>query len=462
MAKRSCNDCRKRDAIITALQQRVAELEARLGMNSSNSSLPPSQNPPDAPPPVTKTPSGRKPGAQPGHPGPLLLRLPPQRLTRVVPFVPTTCQRCHAPLPTEASAADPEPTWHQVAELPPQVVHITEYQGHARTCCQCGTLNHAAIPADLRAYRFGPRLTAALSYLSGCHHLSRRGIAEVVETVLDFPVSLGSVCRLEQETSQALQGAHAEAVQAVRQAAVKHVDETGWKKAGQRCWLWAAATASVAAFVLYAGRGAAGLTTLLGATIHGIICSDRWSVYHGVAVAYRQLCWAHLKRDFQAMVDRGNSGSAVGTDLLLLTDVVFTWWYRVRDGTLQRRTLQRRVEEVREDFRAVLRAGSACACAKTAGTCRELLAVEEALWTFVRVEGVEPTNNHAERMLRPAVLWRKNSFGCQSESGCRFVERMLTVVQTLRLGKRQVLAYLHEAIAAHRAGLPTPKLLTDG
>jgi len=462
MAKRSCNDCRKRDAIIAALQQRVAELEARLGMNSSNSSLPPSQNPPDAPPPVTKTPSGRKPGAQPGHPGPVLLRVPPQRLTTVVPFVPTTCQRCHAPLPTEASPADPEPTWHQVAELPPQVVHVTEYQGHARTCCQCGTLNRAAIPADIRAYRFGPRLTAALSYLSGCHHVSRRGIEEVVETVLDFPVSLGTICRLEQETSQALQGAHAEAVQAVRQAAVKHVDETAWKKAGQRCWLWAAATARVAAFVLYAGRGAAGLTTLLGTTIHGIICSDRWSVYQGVAVAYRQLCWAHLKRDFQAMVDRGNSGSAVGTDLLLLTDVVFAWWYRVRDGTLRRQTLQRRVEQVRKDFRAVLGAGAACACAKTAGTCRELLAVEEALWTFVRVEGVEPTNNHAERMLRPAVLWRKNSFGCQSESGCRFVERMLTVVQTLRLQKRPVLEFLYQSLLAHRQTQKAPQLLGVG
>ncbi len=162
------------------------------------------------------------------------------------------------------------------------------------------------------------------------------------------------------------------------------------------------------------------------------------------------------------MVDRGNNGSAVGTDLLLLMDVVFTWWYRVRDGTLQRRTLQRRVEEVRENFGVVLHAGAVGAGAKTAGTCRELLAVEEALWTFVRVEGVEPTNNHAERMLGPAVLWRKNSLGCQSESGCRFVERMLRVVQTLRLGKRQVLADLHEAIAAHRAGLPTPRLLTNG
>jgi transposase len=117
---------------------------------------------------------------------------------------------------------------------------------------------------------------------------------------------------------------------------------------------------------------------------------------------------------------------------------------------------------LREDFRTELPTGALCACAKTAGTCRELLEGEEALWTFVGVEGVEPTNNHAERCLRPAVLWRKNAFGCQSESGCRFVERLLTVVQTPRLHKGPVLASRRQAVAAHRSGHPTPKLLAAG
>jgi transposase len=469
MAKRSCNGCLRRDASLAALHRRLAELEAevrdlkaRLGLNSSNSSLPPSANPPSAPPPVSKTPTGRKPGGQPGHPGPVLLRLPRHRVAKVIPFVPTTCSACHAPLPADPSPADPEPTWHQVAELPPQVVEVTEYQGHARTCPDCGVVTHQPIPADLRAHRFGPRLAAVLSYLSGCHHVSRRGVEEVVETVFDLPVSLGTIHALEQEMSQALAGAHAEVVEAVRQAPVKHVDETGWKQAGQRRWLWTAATATAAAFIVYAGRGLAGLTTLLGETIHGILCSDRWAVYDCVPTDRRQLCWAHLKRDFQAMVDRAGAGAAVGANLLAMTSVLFGWWYRVRDGTLLRATLQQRVTWLREDFRTELRAGAVSACAKTAGTCRELLEVEEALWTFVRLEGVEPTNNHAECCLRPAVLWRKNSFGCRSESGCRFVERLLTVVQTLRLRKMPVLTYMHEAIAAHRSSLPTPKLLPAG
>jgi transposase len=469
MAKRSCDGCLRRDASLAALQRRLAELEAevrdlkaRLGLNSSNSSLPPSANAPSAPPPVSKTPTGRKPGGQPGHPGPVLLRLPRSRVAKVLPFVPTTCSACHAALPAEPSPADPEPTWHQVAELPPQVVEVTEYPGRARTCPDCGVVTHQPIPADLRAHRFGPRPAAVLSYLSGCHHVSRRGVEEVVETVFDLPASLGTIHALEQEMSRALAGAHAEVMEAVRQAPVKHVDETGWKQAGQRRWLWAAATATAAAFVVYAGRGLAGLTTLPGETIHGILCSDRRAVYDCAPTDRRQLCRAHLKRDFQAMVDRAGAGAAVGANLLAMTGVLFGWRHRVRDGTLPRGTLQQRVAWLRQDFRTELRAGVVSACAKTAGTCRELLEVEEALWTFVRVEGVEPTNNHAERCLRPAVLWRKNSFGCRSESGCRFVERLLTVVQTPRLQRMPARTYMHEAIAAHRSSLPAPKLLPAG
>jgi transposase len=193
--------------------------------------------------------------------------------------------------------------------------------------------------------------------------------------------------------------------------------------------------------------------------IGGIVGSDRWSVDHKVAVDRRQVCWAHLKRDFQALVDRDNAGSAIGEDLLRLTGGLFEWWPRVRDGALSRRTFRRYAASRREDVVTVLEQGRACGCARTAATCRALLAVEEALWTFVRVEGVGPTNNHIERMLRLAVLWRKKSVGSQSEAGCRFVERLLTVVQTRRRQGRPVLDDLYEALVAHRAGLPAPQLL---
>ena len=456
--------------MIADLQRRVGELEAlvrdlraRLGTNATNSSTPPSANPPGAPPPTAKKPTGKRRGAQPGHPPRLRLRLPPERVNRVVTFIPDACGRCGAGLPRRPGPDDPEPTWHQVAELPPLVAEVTEYQGHARTCPCCGAVTRAAIPADLKAHSFGPRLTATLSYFVGCHRASRRGAEEIADDVFAVPISLGSVCHLERQTSAALAPGHAEAVTAVRAAAAKHVDETSWKEAGQGRWLWVAATATVAAFVIHARRGLDGLRALLGAAIPGILVTDRWSAYKGLPAERRQLCWAHLVRDFTAMVDRGGAGAAIGQDLLCLAGVLFEGWKQVRDGPRTRRWFRRTVlAAIRPDVQALLARGAVCGCAKTAATCRELLPWEQSLWTFAHVAGVEPTNNHAERVLRKAVLWRKGSFGCGSAEGCQFVERILTVVQTLRLQERPVLDYLYRAVVAHRAGLPAPELLPAG
>jgi transposase len=349
-----------------------------------------------------------------------------------------------------------------VAELPAHPVIVTEYQRHARTCARCGTVTQATIPAALKAHSIGPRLAATLAFLTGRCHLSKRALEEVVETLGDVPVALGTLSRLEQDMSQALAAAHAEVADVVRQAPVKNVDETSWKVAGRLCWLWTAVTGTAALFVIHARRGVAGLTMLLGESIPGILGSDRWSAYGHLPLAQRQVCWAHLRRDFQAMVDRGGAGAKIGRDLLAHAGVIFDLWYKVRDGTRTRRWLQRLLAEIRPDVVDLLQRGRRCRCAPTAATCRELLAVEAALWTFAAVEGVEPTNNAAERAVRPAVLWRKRSFGCHSEAGCRFVERLLTVVQTLRLQNRRVVDYLEAAVAAHRAGMPAPKLLLSG
>jgi transposase len=466
MSKDSCQGCLQRDAVLAdlhqqlaALQDEVRELKARLGQTASNSSLPPSANPPQAPKPVIKKPSPRKPGAQPGHSPQVQRRYPPQRLQQIIPFVPSNCRRCQAPLPPERGPDDPQPNWHQVAELPELTAEITEYQGHGRRCPCCGDITWTLIPADIRAHRIGPRFTAVLSYFTACHHVSRRGVEEIAEQVFAAEVSLGTVANLEQEVSQSLAPAHAEAACAVREAEVKHADETSWKQAGQKCWLWLGATAMVAFFVIHARRSAAGLRALLGETIHGIVCSDRWGVYQRIAVECRQLCWAHLKRDFQKCVDRGGAAVVIGNGGLAVVQALFERWHRFRGGGLDRQSWQVQMAPVQQDLRALLERGCVCTDSKVATFCRNVLAVEAALWTFVRVEGVEPTNNRAERLQRMAVLWRKNAFGSRSEGGCRFVERMRTVVQTLRLQERPVLAYLQQAVVAHRAGLPAPKLL---
>jgi transposase len=206
-----------------------AELEARLKVNASNSPTPPSANPPGAPPPVRKPKSKRKRGGQPGHPPHLKRLLPPERVTRTEIVVPASCAACRQPLPPGAGPDDPPPKRFQTVELPPIVAEVVEYQAQARTCRCCGAVTHAALPAALHAHSVGPRLTATLSYFSGCHGVSKRGVEEIAEAVFGVPVALGTVANLEQEVGAALGPAHGEALAAVRQAAVKYADETSWK-----------------------------------------------------------------------------------------------------------------------------------------------------------------------------------------------------------------------------------------
>jgi transposase len=469
MATPPCPGCLARDARlaeqdarIAALEAQVRHLEARLGTNASNSSTPPSANPPGATKPVVKKKSKRKPGGQPGHAPRLKQLLPPERVQQTIPFVPQCCRKCQAPLPGEAGPGDPPPTRFQTIDLPPVVAVVTEYQGHARTCPCCGEVTQAAIPSTLLAHGVGPRLAAALSYLSGCHGLSKRAVEDIADALFAAPVALGTVVNLEQEMSAALAPPHQEVLEAVRAAAVKNTDETSWKLQGHLCWLWGAATATLALFVIHAKRSALGLTALLGTEIQGVLCSDRWGVYNRVPAAQRQICWAHLKRDFQKVVDRGGASATVGREGLKLVKKVFAAWHAFQDGRCTRVQLEEQLDPVVRRLNRVLIEGTFADDATVAEFCENVLVLEDALWTFVTTPGVEPTNNHIERLLRRAVLWRKRSFGCWSEAGCRFVERILTVVQTRRLQGHNVLEYLHDALLAHRNGLPCPKLVVEG
>ena len=463
-----CPECARLRRELDAALARIATLEAqvrdlldRLGRNSSNSSTPPSADPPGAPRPVARTPSGRKPGGQPGHEGHHRRRLPPERVNRVVPYIPATCTRCRATLSAEPSPTDPEPTWHQVAELPELAAEIIEHQGHARTCPCCGLLNRREIPPEIRAHVIGPRLAATMSYLSGRLHVGRRVVEEVVETVFAVPTSLGSIVALEAETCAALAGPYQEVEASVRRAPVKNTDETGWREKGQRRWLWMAATATAALFVIHMRRGFVGLKALLGEMPTGVIGSDRWRAYSKLSPESRQVCWAHLKRDFRKLIDRGGPAEAIGRAGLEVVECLFADWWEFRRGEIDRAVLRTRADRIAGELQGVLEAGCRCGDRKAAAFCVNVLDLYPALWLFTAMDGVEPTNNHAERVLRSGVLWRKNAFGCQSIEGCRFAERMLTVVQTLRLHDRPVLDYLYRAIVAKRSGLPAPQLLAQ-
>jgi transposase len=349
-----------------------------------------------------------------------------------------------------------------VAELPDVRARITEHQAHGRACPCCGEVTYAAIPAAQRAHATGPQLAALLSYLAGAHGLSKRAIEETVEALFEVPLSLGTVANLEREMSAALAAPHEQARRAVEQAPVKHVDETGWKEAGRKRWLWVAATATAAVFVIHHLRNAAALAAVVGESVRGILCSDRWRVYDQVPVEQRQVCWAHLKRNWEALVERGGSAARVGSACLDAERRVFELWHLFRGGGCSREELDRRMYTPMKELEAILVRGRRSRDRRTARFCARLLGVYPALWMFVMFEGVEPTNNHAERVLRRAVLWRRRAFGCASAAGCRFVERILTAVQTLRLQKRAVFTYLAEAIAAHRAGHNAPHLVSEG
>jgi transposase len=462
MDESGCPGCRQRDAEIAELKRRLAALEAKLKTNAGNSSLPPSANPLGAKPPVVKHKSKRTRGAQPGHPPHLKRLLPPERVTRTVTIVPPTCAGCGAVLSSEAGPADPEPQRFQVVELPPIVAEVTEYQAQGRTCRGCGHLTRATIPAEVRAHSVGPRLTATLSYFSGCHGASKRGVEEIADAVFAAPIALGTVANLEREVSAALEPSHREALEAVRRAEVKYADETSWKLWGKLCWLWAAATAGVAVFVIHAKRSALGLKAILGESIEGIVHSDRWHVYLQVPEERRPLCWAHLKRDFQKIVEGGGPSAFVGRRGLRIVKDLFAAWRAFEAGTIPRGRLQELIAPLERRFGKALLEGALGADARVAKFCVNLIHLEAALWTFARVEGVEPTNNFMERLVRLAVLWRRRSFGCNSAAGCRFVERILTVVQTCHLRERNILEYLTHAVQEHRSGRTYANLLAQG
>jgi transposase len=470
----SCPHCAELQAEVDALRQQVRELQARLDQNSGNSSKPPSSDPPHL---KSKLRDGQKrrrrgkPGGRPGHTGHHRKLLPPQRVDHVIDHLPHACRSCGSCLAAEARPADPQPRRHQVAEIPPLAAVVTEHRAHGRLC-SCGQVTFASLPDGVRDHCFGPRLAALVSYLSARCHDGKRTVRELLDDVFGVPISLGSISAREREVAAALRRPYAQAQRSVRRAAVKHVDETGWSDRGRPCWLWVAATAKAALFRIHRRRTAKALQRLLGkpgdrrsySGDGGILVTDRAGCYGHWPPQRRQVCWAHLQRDFRRFDEQG---LGLGRQGLAVCRQVFGLWRDFRQGTRKREELAEAVLPLRKRLRNVLmwwRDDNRRRQGKPQKFARNLLACEAALWTFANAQQqgpqvVEPTNNHAERMLRPAVLWRKNCFGSQGGRGRRFTERVLTVVQTLRLRGKGVLDYLCRAVEALRAGSTAPRLL---
>ena len=444
------------EARVAALEAMVQQLREQLQQDSHTSSRPPSSDPPQA---VAKRPrrppTGRRPGGQPGHEGQTRALVPIEEVHVVIPVKPDRCRRCQQPLQGE----DPRPQRHQVTEIPPVKPVITEDRVHRLVCPACGEATRAALPAGVPPGGFGPRVPAITALCTGADPLSKRTTQSVLHDLFGVPLGVGTISNLEHATVQAVAEAVAEARAYVQGQPTAYRDETGGREGLQRAWLWTAVTAYVTVFVVRLSRSAKVAQELLGAPFWGWLVTDRWRAYTWYPTWRRQLCWAHLLRDLEAMIARGGRSQEIGEAWQAQARQMFHWWPRVCDGTLTHASFRTDMQPIRWEVERRLEAGPTGGAPKTEGTCREILKRRQALWTFVRHEGVEPTNNAAERAMRPGVLWRKGSVGTQSADGSRFVEAMMTVAATLTPQHRNVLDYLTAACEAAWYGEPPPSLL---
>jgi transposase len=438
--------------LIQWLTARVAELEAKVGKNASNSSKPPSSSHPHDKPPPSKPKSGRQRGGQPGHDKHERELIPSEQCNEVVPCVPTECRRCGK----ELDGVDPDPIRRQVWELPEIQPIITEYQLH-RLGCSCGCSTCGEVPKGVPSGQAGPQLIAFTALLMACFRQSKRRAAQFLSMILKQPASAGWMVLLQNRAAEAVEPAYNELAEQLPDQPVLNIDESPTKEGPAKAWVWTFVASTFTFFTCRTSRAAEVAKELLGEDFDGVIHCDRARMYW--AFGRLQWCWAHLKRDFQALIDDPcGTKKRLGHDLMKPTNELFALWKKVRDGTLSRRSFCRQMQPIRQRVDNLLLRGY---CNElTHGFCKELVEHGEHLWTFIDIEGVEPTNNAAEQALRHAVIWRKLSFGTQSNSGSAFVERLLTVIETCRRQSRDVFAWLVATIQAHYNGHQAPSLLS--
>jgi transposase len=458
---------------LTALASELASLRERIGRSSRNSSKPPSTDGLGFKPPERRKGSGRKRGGQAGHPGSGPELLPIERVEVVVEHHPDACRHCGTLLQGE----DPAPLRHQVIEIPPITPVVIEHRLHRLVCPCCSTSTCATLPMDVEPSRYGPRLSALVGLLGSAFPLSFSKTQALLDQLLGVEISRGAIATIRQRLSAALAQPMAEALHAARQQPVAYVDETGaptgnadgGNPKGKRGWQWVMVTPVVTVFLQGLSRSAAAAIELLGSAFDGIVVSDRFSAYNHLPVMQRQLCWAHLIRDLIAIAERQGVSGEIGLELLALQQQLFAQWHQWKDGAIDWPTLQLNCRPIRQHFEGTLQRAvdlgfarkERTPWAQTVRTCQQLLQRKEALWTFLEIHGVEPTNNAAERALRQSVIQRKISLGVQSSSGAVCRSRLLTVSTTLRQQGRDTWQFLEQAWIAHHRGGVMPSLLPD-
>lgn len=451
-----CTRIADQDRIIAAQQERIDELERRLGMNSGNSSQPPSSDGPGEQPVKTARPkSKRKRGGQFGHPKRTRPLVPTAECDRVEYHRPTVCSDCGATL----NGDDPNPQRHQVTEIPSVKPVVTEHQIHTLECPACGCRSRGRWPPHVPRGCFGPNVVAIVTLLSSVGRLSQRISASLLRDLFRLEVSDGQISRLQSIGRRALQAGYNDIVANVRDSVALNIDETSWRQSGSKAWLWTVVGRLGTLFAVRPSRSRDEVHELLGEDFNGIVVSDRYCAYNHLNDECRQFCWAHLIRDFQAMAERGGTCVKVGTRLKRAGQALIHQWNRLQSEQIQRVTFDGHFRRLRSEILDGLLEGSQCNHAKTAETCRRLSNACYSLFVFVHHDGVSPTNNAAEQALRKSVIFRKLSFGTEAQTGSPNMTVILSVTESCRRLGRRPLEYINAAVHATFNNKPAPQLL---
>lgn len=443
-------------AAFLALLDRIEQLEAQIQkLTPRNSSLPPSTEHPHAKPKRKQVPGKkRKPGGQKGHKRHLRELIPSEQCAQVIPCIAESCRRCGGQLQADDSA----PIRHQVWDLPPIKPIVIEYRRHRGHCPCCGITTTAELPAGVPLGQCGPRLAAFTGLLMGHFRQSKRRASMFLGDLLNIPCSPAWTVKIQNLVSEAVATPYEQLRGELQKQSQLYVDESPTKENKMKAWLWVAVAPMFAVFGIFGNRSRESLVSLVGDYSGIILNCDRAKMY--LDGRRLQWCWAHLKRDIQKLIDSPDKQvKRLGHDLMRQQGLLFEQWQRYKRGEIQWQTFRRLAGPIRDQFNSLLLRGSFSGNAKLVGFCDEILPRKDHLWTFLEVEGVEPTNNTAERTLRPAVIYRKLSFGTQSSSGSRYLERILSVSETCRLQNRNAYEYLIAAMEAKFAGEAAPSLL---
>jgi len=447
------------EKVVEKLSSELSRLKAKPRATPRNSGKPPSSSPwgkgakkkAREPRPNTGQKPARNRGGQPGHEGTTRKPSPPDEVHHVRP---ECCDDCQAPL----TGNDSNPHRHQTVDIPPVTPTVIEHALHTLRCGKCGKLNSAKLPTGVPASTFGPNVSAFIAMLTGRYRVSRRDTQRLLADMFGLEISLGAISNIEGRVSQGLAKAHEEVLQAVKSAPVKHIDETTWFGPNGGAYVWTATTPLFVAHLIRDTRGRVVAAEMLGDVPSGVTVSDRYVAYDHIDESARQVCLAHVRRDFVKMTQADEGLRWLGDRLLGLLDEVFRLWHMLQRGEIERSQLRRWLRHIRKRTLPLLIEGATSRGWTTPSLCRGLLKVEPSMWTFGDHDGVPPTNNDAERAIRPVVLVRKVSLGSRSERGSRFVERMQTVAGTLVRQGRRVHEFILEAAVAALVGRPGPAI----